>query len=91
MPGGATGLYLFLLGSAAVFLSAVILVLSGSGAARVGSWAWLIPAWGFAAIALAFGLRRPRGPLVKWVSRIWLAIGALGLLMITFGSRLQFS
>ncbi len=91
MPGGATGLYLFLLGSAAVFLSLVIFVLSGFGEAAFGSAGWIIPVWGCCAVALAFGLRKGGGALVATVSRLWLGLGLAGLALVIFGTDVSFA
>jgi hypothetical protein len=91
MPGGATGLYLFLLGSAAVFLSLIILVLSGFGDAAFGSAGWIIPVWGGGAVALAVGLRKRGGALVSSVSRLWLGFGLVGLAIIIFGTDVSFA
>jgi hypothetical protein len=89
MPGGATGLFLFLLGSAAVFLSGVILVLSGFGSAGFGSAGWVIPLWGGVALVLAVISRNERASLVMTASKIWLVIGILGLAMMIFGTNVR--
>ena len=89
MPGGATGLFLFLLGSAAIFLSGVILVLSGFGSAGFGSAGWIIPLWGGVALVLAVVSRKERASLVMTASKIWLAIGTIGMAVILFGSNVR--
>jgi len=89
MPGGATALSLFLLGTAAVFLSALIFVLSWSDAAGLGSAGWIIPVWGLGAVFLAVTSRKERGPVVSSVSKAWLVIGILGLAAIILGSSVR--
>lgn len=89
MPGGATALSLFLLGSAAVFLSGVIFVLLWSDAGGFGSAGWIIPLWGIAALILAVISRKARSPLVLAASKVWLVIGALGMALIIFGSSVR--
>ena len=89
MPGGATALSLLLMGTAAVFLSSLIFVLSWSDAAGFGSAGWIIPLWGLGAVFLAVTLRNERGSLVSSLSKVWLVIGILGLAMIIFGSSVR--
>lgn len=91
MPGGVTGLYLFLLGSAAVFLSLIIFALSGFGDATFGSTGWIIPVWGCCAVALAVSLKKRSGTIVSTVSRLWLGLGIVGLAIIIFSTGFSFA
>ncbi len=89
LPGGATGLHLFLLGSAALLVPLIVLVLAGFQHAQFGAAGWLIPGWGLAGIGFAFGLRRYSGAFLQIAARTWLVIGFAGLLFVALGTRVQ--